>query len=144
MLMSGSKKLLSGSFPQELAETLTSMMKDDPNSWYVAFVQHAILPQSILYGYVIEWTEVTIGIVLLGGAFILLSPLRRWGQPQYRIAVAYSLAAIVAALVGAFLTINFHFLAGGWIFPWFNGSAANGEGIDLDALLPPFKLVILR
>lgn len=37
----------------------------------------------------------------------------------------------------------FHFLMGGWIFPWFDSSAANGEGIDLDALLPPFELVII-
>lgn len=142
-LMSGSNKLLSGSFPQGLAETLTGMMKDNPDSWYVAFLQHSILPHSVLYGYLIEWAEISIGVILLGGAFILLSPPRRKGQPQHRIAVMYSFAAIGAALVGAFLTINFHFLAGGWIFPWFDGSAANGEGIDLDALLPPFELVVI-
>ena len=119
-LMSGSNKLLSGTFPQGLAETLTSMMKDNPDGWYVAFLQHTILPQSVLYGYLIEWTEVTIGIILLGSAGVLLSSPRRKGQAQYRLALAYSLAAIGAALVGAFLTINFHFLAGGWIFPWFN------------------------
>jgi thiosulfate dehydrogenase [quinone] large subunit len=142
-LMSGGNKLLSGSFPQELAGTLTSMVKENADGWYVTFIQHTIIPQSILYGYLIEWTEVTIGITLLGGALLLLSPPRRRGQPQYRIAVAYSLAVIGAALVGAFLTINYHFLVGGWVLPWFNGSAANGEGIDLDALLPPFELVIV-
>ena len=141
--MSGGNKLLSGTFPQGLAETLTGMLKNNPDSWYVAFLQRAILPHSVLYGYGIEWTEVTIGIILLGGAFILLGPPRRKGQAQYRIAVTYNIAAIGSALVGAFLTINFHFLAGGWIFPWFNVAAANGEGIDLDALLPPFELVIL-
>jgi len=41
------------------------------------------------------------------------------------------------------MTINFHFLMGGWIFPWFDPTAANSEGIDLDALLPPFSLVII-
>jgi len=140
--MSGSNKLLSGTFPQGLADTLTSMMKDNPDNWYVAFLQYTILPQSVLYGYLIEWTEVTIGILLLGGAFLLLGQPRRKGQPQYRLIVFYSLAAMGAALVGAFLTINFHFLAGGWVFPWFDGSAANEEGIDLDALLPPFEFVI--
>lgn len=142
-LMSGSDKLLSGTFPQGLAETLAGMMKDNPDGWYVAFLQNVVLPQSVLYGYIIEWTEMTIGIILLGGAFILLGSPRRKGQPQYRLTLAYSLAAIGAALVGAFLTINFHFLAGGWIFPWFNGSQAYEEGIDLDALLPPFELVII-
>lgn len=141
-LMSGGNKLLSGTFPQGLAETLTSMMKNNPDSWYVAFLQHSILPQSVLYGYLIEWTEITIGIILLGGAFLLLAQPRSKGQSQYRLTIIYSVAAMSAALVGAFLTINFHFLAGGWIFPWFDGSAANGEGIDLDALLPPFELVV--
>jgi thiosulfate dehydrogenase [quinone] large subunit len=141
-LMSGGNKLLSGTFPQGLADTLTSMMKGNPDNWYVTFLHHTILPQSVFYGYLIEWAEVTIGILLLGGAFLLLGQPRRKGQPQYRLTVFYSLAAMGAALVGAFLTINFHFLAGGWIFPWFDGNAANGEGIDLDALLPPFECVI--
>lgn len=142
-LMSGGNKLLSGTFPQSLADTISSMLKENPDGWYVSFLQQAILPHSVLYGYLIEWTEVVIGVILLGGAVILLSQPRRKGQPQYRLTLAYSLAAIGAALVGAFMTVNFHFLAGGWIFPWFNGSAANGEGIDLDALLPPFELVII-
>lgn len=141
-LMSGSNKLLSGTFPQGLADTLTDMMKSNPDNWYVAFLQGTILPQSVLYGYLIEWAEVTIGIILLGGAFILLGRPRRKGQSQYRLTVFYSLAAMGAAMVGAFLTINFHFMAGGWIFPWFDGSAANEEAIDLDALLPPLEIVI--
>jgi len=142
-LMSGGNKLLSGTFPQGLAETISGMFKDNPDSWYVSWLQRFILPQSVLYGYLIEWTEVTIGVILLGGACILLNQPRRKGQAQYRLTLVYSLAAISAALVGAFLTINFHFLAGGWIFPWFSSSSANGEGIDLDALLPPFALVII-
>lgn len=142
-LMSGGNKLLSGTFPQGLAAALSQMLKENPDGWYVALLERLILPQSIFYGYLVEWTEVIIGIILLGSALILLGQLRRKGQPQYRLTVAYSIAAIMAALVGAFLTINFHFLTGGWILPWFNGSAAYGEGIDLDALLPPFELVIL-
>lgn len=142
-LMSGGNKLLAGTFPQGLADTISSMMKENPDGWYVSFLQHTILPQSVLYGYLIEWTEVAIGVILLGGAVILLSQPRSKGQPQYRLTMVYSIASIGAALVGAFMTVNFHFLAGGWIFPWFNSSAANGEGIDLDALLPPFELIII-
>lgn len=141
-LMSGGNKLLSGTFPQGLSGTLITLLKEDPDSWYVAFIQHAILPQSVFAGYLIEWTELTIGLLLLGGAVILLNPLPRFGQKQYRVAVGYSLAAMGAAVIGAFLTINFHFLMGGWVFPWFDSTAANGEGIDLEALLPPFELVI--
>jgi thiosulfate dehydrogenase (quinone) large subunit len=142
-LMSGSNKLLAGTFPQGLADTITSLLKDNPNGWYVSFLQHAILPQSILYGYLIEWTEVAIGLLLLGGALILLGQPRGIGQPQYRLMVAYNVAAMCAALTGTFMTVNFHFLMGGWVFPWFDTTTANGEGIDLDALLPAFSLVII-
>lgn len=142
-LMSGGNKLLAGTFPQGLADTISGMMKDNPDGWYISFLQHTILPQSVFYGYLIEWTEVLIGVILLGGALILLTPPRRRGQAQYRLTIAYCIASIVAALIGTFMTINFHFMAGGWIFPWFNGSAADGEGIDLDALMPPFELVII-
>ena len=141
-LMSGGNKLLSGTFPQGLAGTLIPLLKKNPDSWYVAFIQHTILPQSVLYGYLIEWTEVTLGLLFLGGAVILLSPLQSVEQKQDRVAAAYSIAAMCASVIGAVLTINFHFLMGGWVFPWFDGAAANGEGIDLDALLPPFELVI--
>ncbi|HEX7737340.1 MAG TPA: hypothetical protein VF458_21010 [Ktedonobacteraceae bacterium] len=142
-LMSGSNKLLSGTFPQGLANTITSLMKDNPDGWYVSFLQNTILPQSVFYGYLIEWAEVLIGIILIGGALILLGQPRRKGQSQYRVGMLYSCAAITAALVGIVLTVNFHFLMGGWIFPWFNSSATNNEAIDLDALLPPFELVII-
>src|SRR5438874_3068547 len=56
-LMSGGNKLLSGTFPQGLATTLTDNFKDNPNNWYVAFLQQNILPHSLFYGYLIEWTE---------------------------------------------------------------------------------------
>lgn len=142
-LMSGGNKLLSGTFPQNLADTISSLLKENPDGWYVSFLQHTILPHSAWYGYLIEWTEVTIGIILLGGALVLLSQPRRIGQPQHRLTIAYSLAALVAAFIGSFLTVNFHFLMGGWVFPWFEPTAANGEGIDLDALIPVFSLVIM-
>src|SRR5437764_8276217 len=73
-LMSGGNKLLSGSFPQGLATTLTNNFKDNPNTWYVTFLQQIILPHSLFYGYFIEWTEITIAVILLGGALLLPFP----------------------------------------------------------------------
>jgi len=142
-LMSGGNKLLSGTFPQGLATTLTDNFKHNPNNWYVAFLQQNILPHSLFYGYLIEWTEVTIGVILLGGALLLLGQPRLAGEPQHGLAVAFSSAVAIAAAVGAFLTINFHFLMGGWVIPTLNPAAAYNEGIDLDALIPPLSLVIL-
>ena len=142
-LMSGGNKLLSGTFPQGLADVLNTNMKDNPNAWYVAFLQQNVLSHSVFYGYLIEWTEVTIGIILLSGALVLLGQPRLAGEPQHRLAVAYSFAVALAAAVAIALTVNFHFFMGGWVIPTFDPTAANGEAIDLDALLPPFTLVII-
>ncbi len=142
-LMSGGNKLLSGTFPQGLADVLNTNMKDNPNAWYVAFLKQTILPHSISYGYFIEWTEVTIGIILLSGALVLLGKPRMAGEPQHRLAVAYNFAVAIAAAVTICMTVNFHFFMGGWVIPTFDPTAAYGEGIDLDALLPPFSLVII-
>ena len=142
-LMSGGNKLLSGSFPQGLATTLTNNFKDNPNTWYVAFLQQNILPHSLFYGYLIEWTEITVAVILLGGALLLLGQPRLPGEPQHGVAVAFCITVALAAAVGAFLTVNFHFLMGGWVIPGFNPTAAYNEGIDLDALIPPLSLVIL-
>lgn len=142
-LMSGGNKLLSGTFPQDLADVLNTNMKDNPNAWYVAFLKQTILPHSVSYGYFIEWTEVTIGILLLSGALVLLGQPRLAGEPQHRLAVAYSFTVALAAAVAIGMTVNFHFLMGGWIIPSFDPTAANVEAIDLDALLPPFSLVII-
>src|SRR5215471_10011043 len=142
-LMSGGNKLLSGTFPQRLADTLNTNMKDNPNGWYVAFLQQTVLPHSVTYGYLIEWTEVAIGLLLLSGALVLLGRPRMSGDPQHHLAVAYSFVVALAAAVAIALTVNFHFLMGGWVIPTFDATAANGEAIDLDALLPPFSLVII-
>ena len=142
-LMSGCNKLLSGSFPQGLAATLTDNFKDNPNTWYVTFLQQIILPHSVFYGYLIEWTEITIAVILLGGALLLLGQPRLPGEPKHGIAVGYCITVAIAAAVGALLTVNFHFLMGGWVIPGFNPTAAYNEGIDLDALIPPLSLVIL-
>lgn len=142
-LMSGGNKLLSGTFPQGLADTLNEGIKNNPDGWYVSFLQQAVIPHSVLYGYLIEWSEVAVGIILIGAALVLLGKPRMPGEPQHRLAVAYSIAAILAAVVGIIHTVNFHFFMGGWVIPTFNPSDAYDEGIDLEGLLPLFLLVII-
>lgn len=142
-LMSGGNKLLSGAFPQGLAEALNEGIKGNPNGWYVSFLQQTVLPHSALFGYLIEWSEITIGILLLGGALVLLGQPRKAGEPQYRFYAGYSMAVIIAAAVAIFQNVNFHFFMGGWVIPTFDPSAPYNEGIDLDGLLPLFFLTII-
>ena len=140
--VSGTNKVLSGTFPQSLLNTLNTGTQDNPNSWYVSFLHNVVVPHSMSFGYMIEWTEVMVGLALLAGALILIGKPRMRGDPQHGLVVACSVAVILLAAVGAFFTVNFHFWMGHGIIPGM-GAAPTDEGIDLDALIPPFALVII-
>lgn len=138
-ITSGMNKVLSGNFPQTLGDTLSGGFKDNPNGWYISFLQRVVEPHSVFYGYLIEWSEVTVGIVLLLGVLLLLGI---FNKAPSRLSVSlYALVAIVA-VIGAFLCINFHFWMGKSLMPGM-GADPGDEGIDLDALMPPLSLVIM-
>jgi thiosulfate dehydrogenase (quinone) large subunit len=140
--VSGTNKVLSGNFPQSLLDTLNSGIQNNPNSWYITFLQKIVVPNSVSFGYLVEWTEVMVGLALLVGAIILVGKPRMRGDSQHAIVIAVSVAVILLAAVGAFFTVNFHFWMGHGIIPGI-GAAPTDEGIDLDALIPPFALVII-
>lgn len=140
--VSGSNKILSGNFPQTLTTTLNTGIQNNPNAWYVSFLQSVVEPHSIFFGYVIEWTEMTIGVVFLASALMLLGQPRMRGEAQHWLAVGFFSLGAGMAVLGAFLCVNFHFWMGHGLLPGV-GAAPTDEGVDLDALVPPFSLVIL-
>jgi|SRR5450755_3901680 hypothetical protein len=142
-IMSAANKLASGSFPQGLAGALTDSFKGNPDDWYVVFLKQVVLPNSTLFGYLIEWSELFVGIILISGALVLLTRPRVAGEPQHAMYVLYSVLVIFAAAVAAFQNINFHFFMGGWIVPTIDPSGAYDEAIDLEALLPLLLLVVI-
>lgn len=142
-LMSGGDKLLAGTFPQGLGAALANGIDGNPNDWYVNFLQSSVLPHSIFFGYLVEWTEVVVGIVLLTGAFMLLGKPRRRGEQQHALMVGYSVAVIFASVLSIIMSINFHFWLGGWVIPTFNPATLYNEAIDLEGLLPPLSLTII-
>lgn len=141
-LVSGANKIYSGGFPSGLAAALNSGLKDNPNGWYVAFLQRAILPHSVFFGYLIEFGEILIGVALLIGAIGLLGALPRRGAPQHRLAVTQVVVALLGALACIVLCVNFHFYMGDGLIPGINPTNAFDEGIDLDTLMPLLALVI--
>lgn len=140
--VSGTNKVLSGTFPQSLLDTLNTGIQNNPNSWYITFLQKIVVPNSVSFGYMIEWMEVMVGLALLAGAVILIGKPRMRGDSQHVLVIGISIAVILFAAVGAFFTVNFHFWMGHGIIPGI-GAAPTDEGIDLDALIPPFALVII-
>ena len=109
----------------------------------MVFLKQVVLPNSLFFGYLIEWSELLVGIVLVTGALMLLSRPRMAGEPQHTLQVVYCVLVIFAAAIGAFQNINFHFFMGGWIVPSIDPSGAYDEAVDLDALLPLLFLVII-
>lgn len=142
-LISGANKVISGAFPSGLAAILHTGLKGNPNGWYVAFLTQAILPHSVFFGYLIEATELFIGITLLAGAAGLLVAAPRKGEPQFRIALAQAVMAAAGALAAVILCVNFHFFMGDGLLPGLDPANAFGEGIDLDTLMAPLALVLL-
>ncbi len=121
-LMSGGNKLLSGSFPQGLATTLTNNFKDNPNTWYVAFLQQNILPHSLFYGYLIDVNF----HFLMGG----------WVIPGFNPTAAYNegidLDALIPPLSLVILIANLAFvnkLTGGNFFKGFTRSANSNDSL---------------
>lgn len=141
-LVSGANKILSGTFPQGLASTLTDGLKDNPNGWYVAFLQGVVVPHSVFFGYVIEFCELGMGLALLAGALLLCGRLPKRGERFYELARVEVGAAAVAAFLCILLCVNFHFWMGDGIISAVNPGNAFDEGIDLDTLLPPISAIL--
>lgn len=141
-LVSGANKVLSGQFPQGLADTLVDGVKDNPNGWYVSFLNAVVIPHGVFFGYLIELAEVGIGLALLGGALLLLGHLPTRGERYYRLARFEVGAAAVAAFACVVLCINFHFFMGDGFVSALNPGAPFDEGIDLDTLLPPIAAIV--
>lgn len=141
-IFSGSNKLVSGAFPQGLADALSEGIKDNPNVWYVSWLQALVVPHSVAFGYLIEFGELAIGLGLLAGALALVGQPRMAGDPQHRMYVTLLWGSVIAALGCAFLCVNFHFWMGDGVLPTLSRTHVFDEGIDLDTLMAPLALVI--
>lgn len=141
-IMSGSNKLISGVFPQGLADALSEGIKNNPNLWYVSWLQAVVLPNSVAIGYLIEFAELAIGLGLLAGAIVLLGQPRMARDPQHGMYVTMLWGAVIAALGCAALCVNFHFWVGDGVIPMLSRTNVFNEGIDLDTLMAPLALVI--
>lgn len=134
-VVSGLDKIVSGRFPAGLGMAMMDGADTNPNQWYIHWLHATIMPHSVAWGYVIEWGELAIGVaLLLGAARWLLWPVVAPAQRQ-RLAVSLTLLTIAAALVGAFMTFNFHLYMGKSPIALVNPSNPFDEGVDVDLTL---------
>jgi thiosulfate dehydrogenase [quinone] large subunit len=130
-LVSGLTKIVRGDFPAGLAAELQDMSKGAP-AWYRDFLDGAVVPHAVAFGYAIEIAELLVGIVLL------LAVLRLPG----RIGRFVPAMTAIALLVGIALAVNFA-LANGSSLGLRLARDSFDEGVDLDSLLIGLQLALL-
>lgn len=84
----GWKKIAGGRFPEFLPRFLEGQAGKAPD-WYAAFIDAVVLPNAALFGYLVMYGELLVGLALILG-----------------------IVTRVAALVGLFIVLNFHFVKG--------------------------------
>lgn len=135
--ISGLVKIVRGDLPSGLAEAL---LKKSPSAatWYGSFLNRAVIPNAVIFGYVVEISELLAGVVLIVGPLVWILG---WDRLSDRMRKAVLIAIAAAAIGGAFLAINLH-LANGASHPWLLPDTSFDEGIDLDSVLPAIQLLI--
>ncbi|TMC19523.1 MAG: hypothetical protein E6J34_15135 [Chloroflexi bacterium] len=147
-LLTGLNKLFFGSFPQSLGNALRTgagvapALGHNPNGWYDAFIQAFILPNSLIYGYLIEWGEVCTGVAYLIGAILLLSWSQQKGRSSLWSARLQLIMTTVLTIITTFMCLNFNFWRGRTL-PLFDPKFAYGPIWEANLILPIVSLCLL-
>jgi hypothetical protein len=136
--MSGLAKIVRGGFPSGLGDELREK-SEGTVGWYKSFLDGTVIPNSKVFGILIEVGEVAIGVALIAAAILLLW---RWQRLSYRSEMAVLATVALASLGAILMNVNFH-LANGSPHPWLIPKDGFDEGVDLDSLLPLIQLAFL-
>lgn len=110
----GLAKVMSGTFPTGLANTLTKFADGNPYAWFKAFLFGGVMDKSMILGYLIEWGEVAIAVALVVSIIATLYSRSRTLSTTVRTVVAI-------ALLGAMALNASFFFAAGWMSPSAHG-----------------------
>lgn len=123
-LVSAADKILSGGFVAGLHQQLSDALANMQYSFYGSIVKMYLVPNSQLLGYVVEISELALGVV-----FFILAVFAIRGKmnaPLYRFALG-------TGIVAAIISLNLFFYHGGSFFV--NLANPYQEGIQVDFLL---------
>ena len=135
--MSGVAKVLAGDFAGGLAGLVTDQTKDLSGP-YKSFLDGVVIPNGQFFGYLVMAGELTLGIVLIGAALLWLT---RWAQLGFAGRQIVLGLIVISGVVAVYMNVNFHLL-GGANHPWLIAADPNGEGVDLDSLMPVIQIII--
>ena len=136
-LMSGIDKVRSAGFLPGLPDELAEMSEETKYGWYKRFLEDVAVPNADLFGWLVTWGELLVGIslIIVAAFLVLRGSADKWGPPASAIAAA-------ALLGGIFMNVNFH-LAEGFFHPLVGYSDGLEGSVDLDSLMPLVQLVLL-
>ena len=136
-LMSGLSKVLAGNFASGLASTLADQSKDLTGP-YKSFLDSVVIPNGPLFGYLVMAGELSLGVVLIVAAATWLT---QWSRLTDRGRSTVLTLIVLSGLVAIFMNVNFHLMSGA-NHPWIIAADPNGEGIDLDSVMPIIQLIL--
>ena len=149
-LLAGVDKLLFGVFPAQLGGLLlTTVAGGRLPGFFVAILRGLVMPNAVLFGYLIEWAETLAGLGLVtAGLVALLRPLARRYLGGTSAAVFVSGARLLERLAplaaaGAGLLGLSYFFLDGLPKPWFVPGIAFGGAIDTGLFLAAVSVVLV-
>lgn len=135
--MSGLTKVVRGGFASGLADELTEK-SEGVEGWYRDILDDVVIPNATGFGYLIELSELVVGIGLIAAALTWLFAWERVGATGRTVALGVT---VLAALGGLVMNVAFH-LANGSAHPWLVPGDGFDEGVDLDSLMPAIQIVL--
>ncbi len=136
-LMSGLSKVLAGDFASGLAGTLSDQAKDLTGP-YKSFLDSIVIPNGQLFGYLVMAGELALGIVLIVAPLVWLA---RWSRLAIRGRSIILSLIVLSGVVAIIMNVNFHLMSGANHL-WIIAADPNGEGVDLDSVMPVIQLIL--
>jgi uncharacterized membrane protein YphA (DoxX/SURF4 family) len=135
--MSGVAKVLAGDFAGGLAGLVTDQSKDLSGP-YKSFLDGVVIPNGQTFGYLVMAGEIALGVILIVSALLWMA---RWSHLSFAGRQIVLGLIVLSGVVAIFMNVNFHLL-GGANHPWLIAADPNGEGVDLDSLMPVIQIII--
>lgn len=129
-LISGLDKLFNQDYMHGLAGELQDSLPDNPNRWYVHFLNSVILPHATVVAAIVEVGELLVAVGLVAGALWWLTSGRlpaRWSSLLF--------GGALAALAGSVVMTANYYLMDGQRLPWLKTGEPFDEGLGIDGLL---------